>query len=67
MDPAASSQFQFVPVSLQSLFQAHTTVVICGVNHIVHRFLASTSFPSFEEAFVDVPVFAATFLQERER
>ncbi|NCO31579.1 hypothetical protein GW891_01905 [bacterium] len=58
--PAAFNQSQLIFVADQSVFHAQTTVVICGVYHIVHRFDGYISFLLY--CFVEVQVFAATIL-----
>jgi hypothetical protein len=60
---AAFNQSQLILVSDQSVFHAQTTVVICGVYHIVHKLFGNIYFfQFFVYCLVDVPVFAATGL-----
>ena len=65
---AHSSQFHLLLSCFQSVFPDHTTVVICGVYHAVQMLLGNICFHHhFIYCFVDVHVFAATFLQLRLR
>jgi hypothetical protein len=62
--PAASIPFQLKYSSLPLVFQDQATVVIWGVYQIVQRFLGAIIFlPFFIYCLVEVPVFAAIFLQ----